>query len=171
MNDYRLSEKDAGIITASKHLSDLFEKASEICGNHKAVNNWIISDISRILNENEIDAVEIPFGAEELAKLVILIDKGTISSSIGKKVLEELFENPRDPEIIIKEKGWIQISDEGAIKGIVENIINAHPNEVQAYKNGKTNLLGFFVGQVMKDTKGRANPKTVNELIKGFLEA
>ena len=91
LTEYKLSEKDAGIITSSKYLSDLFEKASEICGNYKAVNNWIISDISRILNETEMDPIEIPFDANQLAKLVELIDKGTISSSIGKKVLVELF--------------------------------------------------------------------------------
>ena len=89
VNEYNMSEKDAGIIVASKYLSDLFENASNICNNHKAVSNWIISDISRILNEKEMEANEIPFTAEMLAELVILIDKGTISSSIGKKVIEK----------------------------------------------------------------------------------
>ena len=116
LKEYELSEKDAKLITASKYLSDLFEKAIEVCHNPKAVCNWIISDISRILNETEMEPIAIPFDANQLGKLVVLIDKGTISSSIGKKVLVELFENPRDPEEIIKEKGWIQISDEGAIK-------------------------------------------------------
>ena len=122
LEEYKLSEKDAGIITSSRYLSDLFEDTIKVCDNPKAVNNWIISDISRILNEEEMDAKDIPFTAEELGKLIILIDKGTISSSIGKKVLEELFENPKDPEEIIKEKGWIQISDEGAIKEVVSKI-------------------------------------------------
>ena len=164
LNDYKLSEKDAGIITSSKYLSDLFEKAGEICGNYKAVNNWIISDISRILNETEMDPIEIPFDAKQLAKLVTLIDKGTISSSIGKKVLEELFENPRDPEDIIKEKGWIQISDESAIKEIVQKIIEANPQSVTDYKGGKDRALGFLVGQAMKETKGKANPQLLNKL-------
>ena len=164
LNDYKLSEKDAGIITSSKHLSDLFENASEICGNHKAVNNWIISDISRILNENEMDATQIPFNAEQLAKLVILIDKGTISSSIGKKVLEELFENPREPEDIIKEKGWIQISDEGVIKEVVLKIIESNPQSVTDFKDGKDRALGFLVGQAMKETKGKANPQMLNKM-------
>ena len=164
LNDYKLSEKDAGIITSSKYLSDLFEKAGEICGNYRAVNNWIISDISRILNETEMDPIEIPFDAKQLAKLVTLIDKGTISSSIGKKVLEELFENPRDPEDIIKEKGWIQISDEGAIKEIVQKIIEANPQSVADYKGGKDRALGFLVGQAMKETKGKANPQLLNKL-------
>ena len=161
---YKLSEKDAGILTSSKYLSDLFEKASEICGNYKAVNNWIISDISRILNETEMDPIEIPFDASQLAKLVSLIDKGTISSSIGKKVLVELFENPRDPEDIIKEKGWIQISDEGAIKEIVLKIIEANPQSVADYKGGKDRALGFLVGQAMKETKGKANPQMLNKM-------
>ena len=105
LKEYELSEKDAKLITASKYLSDLFEKAIEVCHNPKAVCNWIISDISRILNETEMEPIAIPFDANQLGKLVVLIDKGTISSSIGKKVLVELFENPRDPEEIIKEKG------------------------------------------------------------------
>ena len=125
LKEYELSEKDANIITASKYLSDLFESAIKVCNNPKAVNNWIISDISRILNETETEPIAIPFDGNQLGKLVILIDKGTISSSIGKKVLTELFENPRDPEDIIKEKGWIQISDEGAIKEVVSKILEA----------------------------------------------
>ena len=164
LNDYKLSEKDATILTSSKYLSDLFEQASAICGNYKAVNNWIISDISRILNETEMDAIEIPFDAKQLAKLVTLIDNGTISSSIGKKVLVELFENPRDPEDIIKEKGWIQISDEGEIKEIVLKIIEANPQSVADFKGGKDRALGFLVGQAMKETKGKANPQMLNKM-------
>ena len=164
LEEYKLSEKDAGILTSSKYLSDLFEKASEVCGNHKAVNNWIISDISRILNETEMDSIEIPFDANQLGKLVILIDKGTISSSIGKKVLEELFQNPRDPEDIIKEKGWIQISDEGEIKQLVLKIIEANPQSVADFKAGKDRAIGFLVGQAMKETKGKANPQMLNKM-------
>ena len=167
LKEYKLSEKDANIITSSKYLSDLFEKAIEVCNNPKAVNNWIMSDISRILNEKEMDPRNIPFTAKELGKLVILIDKGTISSSIGKKVLEELFKNPRDPESIIKEKGWIQISDEGEIKALVTKILEANPQSIADYKAGKDRALGFLVGQAMKETKGKANPKILNEM---FLE-
>ena len=164
LEEYKLTEKDANIITASKYLSDLFEKSIEVCNNPKAVNNWIISDISRILNETEMDPIEIPFDGNQLGKLVILIDKGTISSSIGKKVLTELFENPRDPEDIIKEKGWIQISDEGAIKEVVMKILEANPQSVADFKAGKDKALGFLVGQAMKETKGKANPKMLNEM-------
>lgn len=166
LEKYNLSEKDAKIITSSKYLSDLFEKAIEVCNNPKAVNNWIISDISRILNETEMDPMEIPFDANQLGKLVILIDKGTISSSIGKKVLVELFENPRDPEEIIKEKGWIQISDEGAIKEVVLKILAANPQSIADYKAGKDKALGFLVGQAMKETKGKANPQMLNKMFK-----
>ena len=164
INEYKLSEKDANIITSSKYLSDLFEKASEICGNRKAVNNWIISDISRILNEKELEADQIPFTAEHLGHLVELIDKGTISSSIGKKVIEELFENPKEPEEIIKEKGWIQISDESAIKEIVLKVLEENPNSVADYKAGKDRAIGFLVGQAMKATKGKANPQMLNKM-------
>lgn len=167
LKQYGLSEKDANIITASKYLSNLFESAIKECNNPKAVNNWIISDISRILNEKEMEAIDIPFTGEQLGKLIILIDKGTISSSIGKKVLEELFENPKNPEDIIKEKGWIQISDEGAIKEIVTKILEANPQSIADFKAGKDRALGFLVGQAMKETKGKANPKMLNEM---FLE-
>ena len=157
INEYNLSEKDANIITSSKYLSDLFEEAS---------NNWIISDISRILNEKELEADQIPFTAEHLGHLVELIDKGTISSSIGKKVIEELFENPKEPEEIIKEKGWIQISDEGAIKEVVLKVLEENPNSVADYKAGKERAIGFLVGQAMKATKGKANPQMLNKMLK-----
>ena len=164
LEEYHLTEKDANIISSSKYLADLFEKASEICNNPKAVNNWIISDISRILNETEMEPIEIPFDYKQLAKLVILIDKGTISSSIAKKVLVEMFENPRDPEEIIKEKGWIQISDEGAIKEVVLKILSENPQSISDYKAGKDRALGFLVGQAMKQTKGQANPQMLNKM-------
>ena len=167
LEQYKLSKKDAKILTSSKYLSDLFEGAIKVCNNPKAVNNWIISDISRILNETETEPMHIPFDCNQLGKLVILIDKGVISTSIGKKVLEELFENPRDPEEIIKEKGWIQISDEGEIKKIVLEILEANSQSIVDYKAGKDRALGFLVGQAMKATKGKANPKMLNEM---FLE-
>jgi len=164
LEEFKLSEKDANIITGSKYLSNLFEEATAICGNAKAVNNWIISDISRVLNDKEMEPAEIPFTAQNLGDLVNLIEKGTISSSIGKKVLDELFENPKAPEEIIKEKGWIQISDEGAIKEVVLKVIEANPQSVADYKGGKEKALGFLVGQAMKETKGKANPQMLNKM-------
>ena len=167
LKEFNLSEKDARLLTSSKYLSNMFEAAEKICGNAKAVANWLLSDVSRILNEKELEPDSIPFTAEQLAKLVELIDKGTISSAIGKRVIEELFENPKDPEEIIKEKGWIQISDEGAIKQVVEKILEANPQSVADYKAGKDRALGFLVGQAMKETKGKANPQMLNKM---FLE-
>ncbi len=164
MGELGLSEKDSNLLTASKHLSNMFEEAAKICGNHKLVANWLLSDISRILNEKEIEADQIPFTAEELAKMITLIEKGTISSAIAKKVVEELFENPKDPEEIIKEKGWIQISDEGAIKEVVQKIIQANPQSVADFKAGKDKAVGFLVGQAMKETKGKANPQMLNKM-------
>ena len=124
-----------------------------------------MTDIIRVQNEEDVE--EMPFTAEELGKLIILIDKGTISSSIAKKVFEELLENPRDPEQIIKEKGWIQISDEGAIKEVVLKILEANPQSIVDYKAGRDRALGFLVGQAMKETKGKANPQMLNKM---FLE-
>ena len=164
MEEFKLSEKDARLITASKYLSNIFEDAEKICGNAKAVANWLLSDISRILNEKEMEPSEIPFTADELAKLVQLIENGTISSAIGKKVVEELFVNPKNPEEIIKEKGWIQISDENAIKDIVQKIIAANPQSVADYKAGKDRALKFLLGQAMKETKGKANPQLLNKM-------
>ena len=164
VGEFGLSEKDANLLTASKYLSDLFEGAQSKCGNAKAVANWILSDISRIVNEKEMEPDQIPFGATELAKVVELIEKGTISSAIAKKVITELFENPRDPEVIIKENGWIQISDEGAIKEVVLKIIAANPQSVADYKGGKDKAIGFLVGQAMKETKGKANPGMLNKM-------
>ena len=124
-----------------------------------------IPDI-HILNEKELEPENIPFKAEDLAKVVTLIEKGTISSSIGKKVIEELFENPKDPETIIKENGWIQISDEGEIREVVLKIIEENQESVNDYRNGKDRALGFLVGQAMKQTKGKANPQLLNKFFK-----
>ena len=159
-----LSEKAANFVTSSKYYSNMFEKASEISNNPKAVSNWLMSDIARIMNEKELEPDAIPFSAENLAELIVLIDKGTISNSIGKKVLEELFENPKEPSKIIEEKGWIQISDESAIKEVVLKVLENNPQSVADYKAGKNKALGFLVGQAMKETKGKANPQMLNKM-------
>ena len=164
ISEFGLTEKDAKLITASKYLSDLFEGAEKICGNAKACANWILSDISRILNEKEMEPDQIPFTEKDLAKTIELIDKGTISSAIAKKVVTELFENPEDPQQIIEKNGWIQISDEGAIKEVVLKILEANPQSVADYKGGKEKALGFLVGQAMKETKGKANPGMLNKM-------
>ena len=165
MEELKLPEYDSNILVSSKYLSDFFEAATSVCQNPKSVSNWIMTDIIRVQNEEDLE--EMPFTAEQLGKLIVLIDKGTISSSIAKKVFEELLEEPRDPEEIIKAKGWVQISDEGAIKEVVLQILEANPQSIADYKAGRDRALGFLVGQAMKQTKGKANPQLLNKL---FLE-
>ena len=162
--EYKLPEYDSNLITSSKHLSNLFEGAIKICNNPKAVSNWIMTDITKVLNDKEIEPSEIPFTEEDLGKLIVLIDKGTISSSMGKKVLDEMFLEPKDPNKIIEEKGWVQISDEGAIKEVVIKILEANPQSIADFRAGKDKALGFLVGQAMKETKGKANPQMLNKM-------
>ena len=166
-----LSEYDASVIVEQMGLALFFDKVLELGANPKTAVNFIMGEIAAYLKEAKVEITETKLIAENLAELISLIEKGTISNNIGKQILvEDMITNGEKASAIVERKGLSQISDEGAIKEIVQKIVEAHPNEVQAYKNGKTNLLGFFVGQVMKETKGRANPKTVNELIRGFLE-
>lgn len=167
IEQYNLTEKEAKLITASKYLSNMFEEATNICNNAKAVSNWLLSDVSRILKEKGLEPNNIPFNSKKLANLIKLIDKGTISSAIAKKILEEMFETAKDPNEIIKEKGLVQISNEDQIKEIVIQILTKNPQSVQDYKAGKDRALGFLVGQAMKETKGKANPQILNKI---FLE-
>ncbi|MBE5820778.1 MAG: Asp-tRNA(Asn)/Glu-tRNA(Gln) amidotransferase subunit GatB [Clostridia bacterium] len=167
ISEYKLPEYDANVLTSEKALSDMFEKATEVCNNPKAVSNWIMTEIIGFLNSKELEAKEIPFTAEQLGNLIVLIDKGTISSSIGKKVLNKMFEEAKEPKVIIEENGWIQISDEGAIKEVVIKILEANPQSVADYKAGKDKAVGFLVGQAMKETRGKANPQMLNKM---FLE-
>ena len=169
VNEIGLPEYDADIITSSKYLSDFFEAATDICKNAKAVSNWIMTDIIRIAKEKGIEYNELPFSAENLSRLIMLIDKGIISSAIAKKVFNEMAESGENPEIIVKEKGLIQISDEGAIKEVVDKIIAANPQSVADYKAGKDRALGFLVGQCMKEMKGKGNPQILNKLILEYL--
>ena len=164
LEEYNLTERDANLLTVSKYLSNLFEETVNKTKNAKASCNWILGDISRILNEKEMEPTEIPFTSDNLAELIILIEKGTISSAIAKKVLEEMFENGEEPSKIIEEKGWIQISDEGEIKEVVLKILADNPQSVQDYKGGKDRAIGFLVGQAMKQTKGKANPQMLNTM-------
>ena len=167
IEEYDLTEKAANFVTSSKYYSNLFEEAIEICKNPKIAGNLIMSDIARILNEREEEPEALKFTGKELGELITLIDKGTISSAIAKKVLEELFNEVKMPSKIIEEKGWVQISDENAIKEVVEKVLSANPQSISDYKAGKDKALGFLVGQAMKETKGKANPQLLNKL---FLE-
>ncbi len=167
LEDYELSIKASNIITSSKYYSNMFEEAIKVCDNPKSVSNWIMSDIARVLNEKDEEPDSIPFTGEELGELVKLIDSGKISSAIAKKVLEEMFEgNETNPNKIVEEKGWIQISDEGQIKEVVIKILDENPQSIIDFKAGKDRALGFLVGQAMKETKGKANPQLLNKLFK-----
>ena len=164
IEDFELTEKAANFVTGSKYYSILFEDATKVSNNPKTVGNLIMSDIARILNEREEEPEALKFGGAELGELVTFIDKGTISSAIAKKVLEELFENPKMPSKIIEEKGWVQISDEGAIKEVVMKVLENNPQSIADYKAGKDKALGFLVGQAMKETRGKANPQMLNKM-------
>lgn len=170
VSEFGLSQYDAEQITNTKFLAEFFEECISFDATPKAVSNWLIGDIAKILNDKGIQAYEIPFTPHQLAKLVMLIEKGTISNTAGKKVIDELFDNPRDPDIIIKEKGLVQISDEGALLKIVIEVIDANPQSVEDYKAGKEKAIGFLVGQTMRATKGQGNPQLLNKLLKEELD-
>ncbi len=166
-----LSEYDASVIVEQMPLALFFDKTLELGANPKTAVNFMMGEIAAYLKENKVEINETKLTPENLAELITLIEKGTISNNIGKQILvEEMIVNGEKASAIVEKKGLSQISDEGAIKEIVEKVVNSHPAEIESYRNGKTNLLGFFVGQVMKETKGRANPKTVNELVRKILE-
>ena len=166
-----LSEYDASVIVEQMPLALFFDRTLELGANPKTAVNFIMGEIAAYLKENKVEITDTKLTPENLAELISLIEKGTISNNIGKQILvEEMIVNGEKASAIVEKKGLSQISDEGAIKEIVEKVVNSHPAEIESYRNGKTNLLGFFVGQVMKETKGRANPKTVNELVRKLLE-
>ena len=144
ITEYKLTEKEANTLTASKYLSNLFENSVEICNNPKAVCNWLLSDIARILNDRELEPEEIPFTPENLAELIELIENGTISSKIAKDVLEKMFENPEAPSKIIEKNGWVQISDDGVIKEIVLKIISENPQSVEDFRGGREKAIRLF---------------------------
>ena len=164
-----LSEYDASVIVEQMGLALFFDKVLELGATPKIAVNFIMGEIAAYLKENHIEITETKLTPENLAELISLIEKGTISNNIGKQILIDMMKDGTKAAEIVEKRGLSQISDEGAIKAIVQKIVDANPAQVEAYKNGKTNLLGFFVGQVMKETKGRANPKTVNDLIKEII--
>lgn len=167
IRDLGLPEYDAGVITASKALSDYFDRCLQYTRNAKAVSNWVMGEVLKYLNATgrEMDET-FPVPPQHLAGLVELIDKGTISSKIAKEVFKEMTETGEAPEVIVERKGLKQITDEGTIAAIVEEVIAANPQVVEDYKRGKDRALGFLVGQVMKATRGKANPELVNRLLR-----
>ena len=167
---FGLPEYDAGILTSSKVLSDFFEEAVSKSSNAKAVSNWIMGDLMRILKDMGMDANEIPFPGEYLAKMIALIDKGIISGTIAKKVFEKMFDSKKAPEIIVKEEGLEVVSDEGALVAVIKKILENNPQSVADYKSGKEKAFGFLVGQAMKETRGKASPQVINKLLKDELD-
>ena len=164
-----LDESEAKIISSSKTMANMFEDASSKTNNAKLVANWLVGDISALLNRDNIEIDESNLSAENFGKLIGRISDNTISGKIAKSVLEEVWENGSDVDEIIESKGLIQIQDESLLEEISNKVIETNPDQVSAYKNGKDKLFGFFVGQVMKETQGKANPKSVNEILKKIL--
>lgn len=164
--EFGLPEYDASVLTASKTISDFFEEAVSEGVNAKAVSNWIMGDLMRMLKDREEEACSIPFPGKHLAKLVGMIEKGTISGTIAKKVFESMFNTARDPELIVKEEGLEVVNDEAALTVMVRKVIESNPRSVADFRSGKEKALGFLVGQVMKETKGKADPQLVNRLLK-----
>lgn len=166
MADHGLSAYDAETITASRAMADYFDAAVKAGAEAKAAANWLMGDVSKHLNAANIPVEACPVTAAKLAGLIALIDKGTISGKIAKTVFESMWESGKDAETIVKEQGLVQISDEGAIVAIVDGVIAANPQSVADFNAGKEKAIGFLVGQVMKQSKGRANPELVNKLLK-----
>jgi aspartyl-tRNA(Asn)/glutamyl-tRNA(Gln) amidotransferase subunit B len=164
-----LSEYDASVIVEQMGLALFFDKVLELGTTPKVAVNFIMGEITAYLKENHIEITDTKLTPENLAELISLIEIGTISNNIGKQIIIEMMKDGTKASAIVEKKGLSQITDESAIKELVQKVVDAHPNEVEAYRNGKNNLLGFFVGQVMKETKGRANPKTVNQLLNELL--
>lgn len=162
---YGLPTHNAELITGSKVFADFFESCVKHDAPPKEVSNWIIGDVSRILNEKGLDSNNIPFTPAHLAKLVLMTQNGTISHSSGKTVLAEMFQNPRDPEKIVKDMGLVQINDEEFLLGIIRDILKMHPDMVSDYKAGKEKVAGFLMGQAMRAAKGQGNPQIINEFL------
>ena len=168
--EYGLTAYDAQIIASSKSMADFFETALQKTKNYTLLSNWLIGEISAYLNKQQIEINESKLSADKVAMLINRIDDQTISGKIGKSIFEEMCTNGSSPDEIIKSKGLEQISDDGAIEEIILTVINENPTQVEAYLAGKDKLFGFFVGQVMKLTEGKANPKAVNSILKDKLK-
>lgn len=169
ISEYNLPEYDAGLLTASKDLAIFFDETVKNGVTPKIVSNWILGEISKVLNEESLKISEINLTPRKLAELIKEIEKGVISNTAAKKVFDEILETGKEVSDIIKEKGLAQVNDEGEIRKIVEEVLSQNQKSIDDYKNGKTNALGFLVGQVMKASKGKANPQIINKLISDIL--
>ena len=166
ISDYGLPEQDAGTLTGSRALADYFEACVKQFDQPKSVSNWIRSELMRELNADQKEVSECPVKPVQLADLLKMIENGKISGKIAKSVFTEMYQTGRDPETIVKEKGLEVVSDTSQLTSIIDEILNDNPGQVAEYQAGRDKLLGYFVGQVMKKTKGQADPKTANELLK-----
>ncbi|MBN8539282.1 MAG: Asp-tRNA(Asn)/Glu-tRNA(Gln) amidotransferase subunit GatB [Deltaproteobacteria bacterium] len=165
--EYKIPEYDSLVLTQERDLADYYEAVVVAAGgNGKSASNWVMTDLMRELNESKKTVAQSPITASNLGKMIALIDKGTISGKIAKTVFSEMWTSGKEPEVIVKEKGLVQITDTSAIEKAIDDVIAASPNEAAAYRGGKDKLFGFFVGQVMKATKGQASPDMVNQLLK-----
>lgn len=163
--EYGLSSYDAGVLTASKKLADFFEDSLRFTSDAKASANWIMGDLLGYLNANNLEIQDVQITGQGLGEMIQLIEKGTISSKIAKTVFKGMIETGRSPQQIVEAEGLVQISDEGAILTIVDAVIAANPQSVEDFRGGKDKAIGFLVGQIMKETKGKANPGLVNKLL------
>jgi len=167
---YNIPEYDAEILSSDKELADYYERCVKLAKDAKFVSNFILTELLREMKENEDSIENIKIKPEHFAELKTLLDTGTISTKIAKDIFPQMYRTGESPKQIVEKKGLEQIEDEDELKKIIENILKENPDSVEKYRNGKKKLLGFFVGQVMKETKGKANPQKTNEIIKELLE-
>ena len=169
VKEYQIPVYDAGVLTADKALAQYFEDVVKLCGKPKQASNWVMGDVLRFLNEEKRDIRQSPITAKALADMISLIEEGAISGKMAKEIIEEMYKTGHSPQKIIEEKGMVQITDEDELAKTINAIIEANPNQLADYRGGKEKLFGFFVGQVMKATQGKANPPLVNNLLKKML--
>ena len=170
VKDYGLSHYDAGVLTASREMAEYFERAVTAAGGEgKLTANWVMGELSALLNKEGRDITESPVDPEMLGNMLQRINDGTISGKIAKQVFEAMWAGEGDADTVIEKKGLKQITDSGAIEQLVRDVIANNPKQVEQYKGGQEKLLGYFVGQVMKQTQGKANPGEVNKILKQLL--
>ena len=169
MDQYGLAFNDAAQLTTDRALADYFERAAQAANNARAAANWVRTELLRELEASKTEVESCPITPENLGALIRLIDQGRISGKQGKEVFAEMFATGKSAEEIVRQRGLEQVSDVAEIERLVEQAIAANPKQVEQYRAGKEGLLGFFVGQVMKASQGRANPKIVNELLRAKL--
>ncbi|KHD36992.1 glutamyl-tRNA amidotransferase [Clostridium acetobutylicum] len=165
IKEFGIPKYDASVLTLTMSMADFFEKTAKISGDAKSASNWLMGDISKIMKENYVWIEDLKFTPEQLSELIKLINEGTVSNAIGKKVIIKMFETGKSPKNIIEEEGLIQNSNEDEILNIVKEVLSENEKSIEDYKNGKNRVVGFLIGLVMKKTKGKANPKIVNKLM------